>query len=328
MSDTDRLVLGIDGGGSNTQAIVADADGRTLGAGRSGPSNPKSAGLQAARRAINGSIAAAFAAAGRAVVPASSACLGLAGFDRPDERAMLESWAQEEGWAERLVLVNDCELVLAAGTPEGFGVGLIAGTGSICVGRSPDGKSARAGGWGHIFGDEGSAYSVAEAALRLVARRVDGREALRVLKSKSRVDHPADDDWGGPLGRRLCAAVGVAHPRQLVTAIYAPEFDRARIAALAPVVLESAEDDADVVPWILDPAAIELGQSVHAVVRAIGWGKPVLPLALAGSFLLSAEPVRDALAEYLRRFVPFEVLTSDVPEPVRGAVLLARKALD
>ena len=66
-----------------------------------------------------------------------------------------------------LCSVNDGDLVVAAGTPEGWGVGLIAGTGSIAVGRAPDGRTARAGGWGHLIGDEGSAYGVVLDALRL-----------------------------------------------------------------------------------------------------------------------------------------------------------------
>ena len=67
------------------------------------------------------------------------ACLGLAGFDRPDDRAVLAGWADEARVARRLVLVNDGDLVVAAGTPEGWGVGVIAGTGSIAVGRAPTG---------------------------------------------------------------------------------------------------------------------------------------------------------------------------------------------
>ena len=80
--------------------------------------------------------------------PVEVACLGLAGFDRPDDRKILAGWADEARLARRLVLVNDGDLVVAAGTPEGWGVGVIAGTGSIAVGRTKDSHAARAGGWG------------------------------------------------------------------------------------------------------------------------------------------------------------------------------------
>ena len=108
--------------------------------------------------------------------PVDVVCFGLAGFDRPDDRQLLAGWADQARWGNRLVMVNDGDLVVAAGTPAGWGVGVIAGTGSIAVGRAPDGRTARAGGWGHLIGDEGSAYGVVLDALRLVARRWDGRE--------------------------------------------------------------------------------------------------------------------------------------------------------
>ena len=111
-------------------------------------------------------------------------------------------------------MVNDGDLVVAAGTPEGWGVGVIAGTGSIAVGRATDGRTARAGGWGHLIGDEGSAYGVVLETLRLVARRADGRDP-----------RPPGRDL---LAERICTALGVAEVSQIVTTIYSPDFDRAQ----------------------------------------------------------------------------------------------------
>ncbi len=140
--------LGIDGGGTSTVAWLADDAGNVLGRGRSGPSNAKTVGAPAARAALAEAIGLAFADAGLRPATVGAACLGLAGFDRPDDRRLLEAWNAELGWARRLVLVNDGALVIAAGTPEGWGLGVIAGTGSIAVGRASDGTTARAGGWG------------------------------------------------------------------------------------------------------------------------------------------------------------------------------------
>ena len=150
-------LLGVDGGGTATEAWLAEPGCRVLGRGTAGPSNAKAVGLDAARRALDAAICAAFDNAGLAPVPVTMACLGLAGFDRPDDRKILAGWVNEACWADRLVLVNDGDLVVAAGTPEGWGVGVIGGTGSIAVGRASDGRTARAGGWGHLIGDEGSA---------------------------------------------------------------------------------------------------------------------------------------------------------------------------
>ncbi len=327
MSERSSLLLGIDGGGTSTTAWLADVGGASLGRGVAGASNAKAVGRDAARASLGTAIALAFVDASIPRVPVQVACLGLAGFDRPEDRALLEGWSESDGWADRLVLVNDGDLVLAAGTPEGVGVAVIAGTGSIAVGRSHDGRTVRAGGWGHLLGDEGSAYSVALAGLRLVARRIDGREALNVLKAKGGrepADIPRD---GGPLAVALCRQLNIAHPDELITAVYAEGMDRTRIAGLAKAVAAVADDDPDVRSWILEPAGFELGQTIRAVARGLDWTDRVLPLAMAGSFLLSTPIVSESMSDYLRRFVEAEVLSTAVPEPAAGAIQLARRAL-
>lgn len=320
------ILLGIDGGGTSTTAWLADAQGEVLGRGRAGPSNAKAVGTTAAAEALGVAIGSAFRDAGLEGREVEVACLGLAGFDRPDDRKMLEGWSEGSHWARRLVLVNDGELVIAAGTPDGWGVGVIAGTGSIAVARAPDGRTSRAGGWGHLIGDEGSAYAVALAGLRLVARRVDGREALRVLKAKD-LDRDIRPVGGGPLADRLCRALGVADPREIVSVLYAGDYDRTRIAGLAPAVVAAAADDPEVLGWVLEPAGYELGQAALAAARALDWSEPTLPLAMAGGFLLASPMVEEALLGYLRRFADGTVIPARVEEPVRGAIALARRAL-
>jgi N-acetylglucosamine kinase-like BadF-type ATPase len=319
-------LLGVDGGGTSTIAWLADIQGNVLGRGAAGPSNAKAVGAEAARAALDEAILRAFTDAHLELDTVEVACLGLAGFDRPEDKRLLEEWSNATRRARRLVLVNDGELVLAAGTPEGVGVAVISGTGSIAVGKSPEGQTARAGGWGHLFGDEGSAYDVALAGLRMAAKRCDGRDALKVLKAKSSTSNGAVSR-GGALTERLCQAIGVSTAEQFVTAIYSGDFDRARLASLAPTVVASAEEDPEVLGWILEPAGYELGQAALAVARALKWNRAELPLAMAGGFLLSADPVREAMLAYLKRFSGFAILPRPVPHPVEGALVLARGAL-
>jgi N-acetylglucosamine kinase-like BadF-type ATPase len=305
-------LLGVDGGGTTTEAWLAEPGLRILGRGTAGPSNAKAVGLEAARRALDAAIRAAFDDAGLEPAPVAAACLGLAGFDRPDDRKILAGWAHEATLADRLVLVNDGDLVVAAGTPEGWGVGVIAGTGSIAVGRTPEGRTARAGGWGHLIGDEGSAYALVLDALRLVARRADGRDP-----------RPSGPD---PLTERLCHALGAAQVSQIVTAIYAPDFNRARIASLASEVLAACAEATDDGARLLVPAGAALAEIVAAAARSLGWSSGVLPVAVAGGFLLSATAVRQALIDGLTRR-GYQPAVIPVPDPVRGAVILAERAL-
>ena len=306
------LLLGVDGGGTSTEAWLAEPGGKLVGQGRAGPSNAKAVGLQSSRQALELAIQAAFHAGGLTPRPADIACLGLAGFDRPDDRRLLAGWAIEAGWAHRTILANDGELVVAAGTPEGWGIGVIAGTGSIAVGRSPQGCTARAGGWGHLIGDEGSAYLVVLDALRLVARRADGREL-----AASKHD---------PLTNRLCAALGVNEPTQIVTMIYSPEFSRAQIASLAPAVLAASDDDEEVIPQLLIPAGAALAEMVVAVAQSLGWQSGKLPVAAAGGFLLSASAVLAEMVSGITR-QGYQVALTRVADPVRGAVVLAERAI-
>ena len=157
-------------------------------------------------------------------------------------------------------------------------------------------------------------------ALRLVARRDDGRD-LRPAASEG-----GRGGDGDPLTARLCQALGVARASQIVTALYAPDFTRARIAGLAPEVLAACDESPEDAARLLPPAGAALAEIIAAVARSLGWLAGPLPLAAAGSFLLSAAAVRRAMIDDLiaRGYQP--ALTA-VPEPARGAVILAGRVL-
>jgi N-acetylglucosamine kinase-like BadF-type ATPase len=208
--------------------------------------------------------------------------------------------------------VTDGDLVVAAGTPDGWGVGLISGTGSIAIGRSADGRTARAGGWGHLIGDEGSAYAVAIEGLRAVARRTDGRATPRT-----------PDD---PLIQRVCSVLGVDKATEIVGVIYSPVFDRTRIASLAPVVAAAAVDDPTLESTILRPAARALAEMALAVAKALKLGVDSLPVALAGGFLLGTPTLAEAVLDELEQ-VGYSTVASRVEEPAAGAIVLACQAL-
>jgi N-acetylglucosamine kinase-like BadF-type ATPase len=155
---------------------------------------------------------------------------------------------------------------------------------------------------------------VALAALRRIMRRLDGRDP--------RPPGPAAD----LLTDRICRALGIDGPSKLVGAIYAPACDRTRIAALAAAVVATAGEDPELARSILEPAGADLAETVAAVARALGWTGGPIPLAMAGGFLLSAPPVSRSLLEHLGR-AGLVVEATPVPQPVLGAVALAKRAL-
>src|SRR3954469_21787392 len=99
MTPRESLLLAVDGGGTSTVALLGRKDGVPIGAGTAGPSNAKAVGNAAARQALDAAISAAFTSAGLVAGPATVACLGLAGFDRPEDKQLLGEWAETGHWA-------------------------------------------------------------------------------------------------------------------------------------------------------------------------------------------------------------------------------------
>jgi N-acetylglucosamine kinase-like BadF-type ATPase len=162
-----------------------------------------------------------------------------------------------------------------------------------------------------LLGDEGSAYAVALAGLRKVARRSDGRESV---------------DGDDLLTRLICRQLEIDDPSRLIATIYQPGFDRARIAAIAPAVVEAALEDWSIREEILEPAGIELALMVLAVARKLAIEPGILPMAQAGSFLLNSQVVASAMEDRLIR-EGYPVMASTVREPVVGGLILAGRAL-
>ncbi len=300
-----NLLLGIDGGGTRTRVQLVDGNGALVVEGEAGTANIHARGVDAAQAELLKAIASAFDRAGIPAQRVAVACLGLAGTDRADERAAWTAWA-EAHVAERVIVVNDGALVLAAGTPENWGAALVAGTGSIVFGKTREGKTARAGGWGYLIGDEGSSYELAREALRAAAQAADGR---------------------GPATALLPAILEYWHcrePSDLIGRVYRPGATPADHAQLAPRVTRCAGQGDAVAQRLVDRAGQALAAAVRAVCVALDFREEV-PLALTGGLVLSSAPVREALLRALGE-TPYRMNpVTPVDAPVRGAVRLARE---
>jgi len=307
MSDP-KLLIGIDGGGSKTLAVLAGLDGRVLGRGTAGSSNLQSVGIAAVGTALDDAITAAFRAAGLAPVLPAALCVGLAGVDRPEDRALIRGWAARTLPGTPVAVVSDARLVLAAGTPDGWGAALICGTGSIAYAEDPGGRAARAGGWGHVLGDEGSGYAVGQAALRAVLRAFDGRGPRTALT------------------QAILEQLGLSAPSELVGRVYREGLGPAGIAALAPLVEVAAARGDEIAGEIVREAGGDLALAVKAVVRSLELPEPA-PCALAGSLIVHGAVVRAAfIAAAAGIGIQLDPVTP-VAEPAQGALRLARELL-
>lgn len=295
----------MDGGGTGTTALVGLAGRSPRGRGRAGPSNPQAAGFEAAADAIAEAVRAALADAGRGDEPVESAVLGIAGGGRADDQARLGALvaARLGVPGARVQVVPDLALVLpAAGLASG--VGVIAGTGSSVFAIDPDGRVARAGGWGYLIDDDGSGFDVGREALRAVVRAWDG------------LARPTS------LAEAVFAHLGVVDPRGVVGAVYGAPSPKSVIADLAPLVVSTATEGDPAARAIVQRAGRHLARLANAAATrlALDAAAPVVgagSLFRAGSVLL--RPLRAELARLGRRGV-FRLL--DRP-PAEGALRLA-----
>jgi N-acetylglucosamine kinase-like BadF-type ATPase len=297
--------LGVDGGQSSTTAAIGDETGRIVGVGRGGPSNHVSTPEGRAKfvGAIQSAVQAACGPGGldAGSIRFTSACLGLSGGPADKEPIVREILA-----SERTLVTDDAQIALAGATAGEPGVVVIAGTGSIAFGRNSVGGTARAGGWGYLFGDEGGAFWIACQAVRAALRWEEG--------------------WGVPtsLRARLLDSTGTRNINDLLHRCYTAAFPRPRVASLSIVVNQAAEVGDPVALEILHEAARELALLAVAVRGQLFEAGEATPVAYSGGVFGS----RILLGSFRAWMAP-EVgvrVTAPVYGPSIGALLEAYRA--
>jgi len=291
------LIVGVDVGGSKTLAQVegGESPGRSTGPGAAiRPGRALASGaiiVDVIRRALRD-------AGGR---EARAVVIGVAGGGRPEDRRELERYVRSEGLTSTVRATTDGEIALTAAFGEQPGVVVIAGTGSIVLGRTADGAIHRQGGYGWQMGDDGSGYAIGRAALRAVGEAHDGR---------------------GPATALEPAVLDASHSASFEKLVrWSVEASPAEIAALAPAATAAAEAGDATARTIVDHAAEALVDLVVALVEHAPIPPPV-SVAFAGG-MLTAGAVRAALDARIARDDRLRRLAEDV-EPVLGAVALAR----
>jgi N-acetylglucosamine kinase-like BadF-type ATPase len=248
-----KWFLGVDGGQSGTAAVIADESGAIAGAGHAGPCNHVTTedAREKYRHAISGAVHEAMESAGLTEVTFTAACLGLSGGPADKEALTREIIA-----ADRYLITHDADIALTGALAGKPGLIVIAGTGSIAYGRNAEGKSVRAGGWGYLFGDEGSAFDIVRQALRAILRDEEGWGCATRLREVLLEATGAED-------------AGVRNANDLLHRFYTPAFPRSRIATFARLVDRTAQEGDEIAIDILHHAAQSLAISAAAVRRQL-----------------------------------------------------------
>lgn len=299
-----RFVVGVDGGGTHTRAVVLDAEGQEMGRADGRAAMATARDPRPAAEAVAEVCAAAARSAGRSL-PADVLWAGLTGAGRESARRAVELELERLGVAADVRVDTDVGAAFHAAFGDGPGILLIAGTGSIGWGRAEDGRQGRVGGWGHHIGDEGSGWAVGLDALKRVARHADGRAPATRLQMA------------------VLDFLGLESVEDLVQ--WAAGATKAQVASLAPVVAAASAAGDAVAGEILAQAVDDLEGHVLAILENLGPWEEVPGVALAGGLLRPGRPLRKPLEAALKRH-RIEALEGEL-DPALGAARLALSRL-
>lgn len=303
------VILAIDGGGSRTRCLAIDRNGRVVGASESGPSNH----LQVSRELVVRSLekATASALAERALSREQVICVsaGMAGVDYDGAGAPeIEAVFRELGFSRSLI-TGDMVIAHAGALAGRPGILALAGTGSCILGIGPAGERVKVGGWGPVYGDEGSAYRIGQTALRVAARAYDGRGPQTAL-----VD-------------ALLSALDQKDFRGTLTRVYGEKMEPRQIAALSTVAHDVAEAGDEPARAIFIQAGEELAEAVVAAINKLDLREHAPLVSYQGSVFEGSSLVRKRFTRVLKDTIPGVTVTAPQFEPVIGAVLIACKSL-
>jgi len=286
--------------------LLADGTGTILARGRGDGSNQNVIGIDNAAVNIAGLIASLAQSAGRDVSEIGSAVLGLAGAGAQRDRQVLTEAIHARLRAlgfppVPLSIKTDGRIALEGAFNGGPGVVAVAGTGSVVMGKSPDGTTLSIGGWGRVIGDEGSGYYIGLEAIKAVSREIDGRGEA------------------GRLRITLSSRFGLETRERLIAAVYREKFD---IPSIAPAVLESADASDPVALGILARAAAEFAPQVAAAVQRLGL-QGGTGIVLLGGLIDHDTIYARMLAGEIRRLSPAVEIRAPLNGPAHGALLMA-----
>jgi len=303
-------VIGIEGGGTKTTAVLCALDGNILSEAQGGPSNYHIVGIEKTVATLLDLIQTCCHSVGCDVSQIGAVVAGLAGAGRILDQQrivdrLLEVARMKNIALDKVTIESDARIALEGAFSGKPGIVVIAGTGSIVFGKDERERIYRAGGWGRFIGDEGSGYAIGREALNTVAKILDGyNKKTKLVKL---------------FGEKF----GFVSQDTILEAIYKEHYD---IASVVPVVLEAAANGDPIAKKILIRACSDLVEAIKIVVMKMNKGKKSVPkrsLALLGTLLIKDNFYSRKIRSVIKREVPLVSLRNVESSPVVGAVLMA-----
>lgn len=299
-----RIFLGIDGGGTKTQAAICDESGAVLGSAVAGPSGIDSVGGEIAARSIGAAVDGARRQGNLPAAPFDGVFFGMAGVTSEADRAIVRNIARQLQLGPAMAVDHDIRISLAGGLSGRPGIALIAGTGSSCYGRNEAGASWQAGGWGHWVSDEGSSYWFGCQAIRLALGTYDGR-------------------WRSSLLEPVRLRLGIERMEEVHNRLYTQAISKAELAGFAPLLMEAATSGDLLAQECIAGGSGDLAQMTAAVARKLGWGAAPCEVTLTGGLWQAGEIVLSPFRRFLAELLPAAAIVLPELSPVLGACILA-----
>ena len=295
-------VIGIDGGGTKTEGILATKTGEIIAKVQVGPSNYHVVGIEQTQAVLNEVITKLSTQIQNTPTQSIPICIGMAGLGREDDRIVIGHTGDEIGISENRILTHDAHIALVGGVGKNAGVIVISGTGSIVYGINESGKEIRTSGWGYLLGDEGSGYDIAIKGLQSIARAADKRGQSTLLTDL------------------ILKKLELNVPSELIRWTYASSRDE--IAHLSGSVFEAAKMGDAIAIQIIDDAFSELACAVETTTVQLDFRKQ-FDIVFSGGILLNQSLLADKLQRWIEKTVIGSTVIKPIHEPAYGAIILA-----
>ena len=303
------VVIGIDGGGTKTKAIMANNNGEILATAIAGPSNPNAISANELEQTIR-SIFFQLHNENQTEFQKVQFCFaGMAGAGEGNIRNAIHEVIEKvcREYDIPFQIHNDGVNALFAGTYGEPGIVLISGTGSIAYGMSKDGHFHRVGGWGYLFDDLGSGYDLGRAALMAVFQAFDGRGEETLLTNLLKKYFQVEDI------------------PSIVPKVYQHKAPRSIIAPISHLVFDAYDNGDFVAKKIIDRAGEELSRIVQSMQKRLNLDEHQNIVFVSGGIFNRLDVLERYMLKHFSEPINFQRLQH---EPVVGAVVAALKQLN
>ena len=305
-----QYVIGIDGGGTKTEAVVLSTSGELLAERVGESTNPHAVTFDRAFAHLEQLLDVIFDIPELGGENCLSVCLGLSGVDTEQERRTfadyMETFKAKRGLTFGVHLHNDAQIALMATLCRDEGIVVISGTGSIVYGVTPERKTYRAGGWGNLLGDEGSGYDLGLRTLKAVMRSYDGVYPPTALTDL------------------VLEACGLVRVTDLKTYVYRPDIRKQDIARFAELCIRAAEGGDPIAVRIVGTGAEQLADTASALIGKDPWFADC-DLVTNGSIFEHSALFAELFRQNVYKRHPRVRIRPSLRAPAYGAALMALK---